>query len=477
MPKINTTDKSIESIDKKYCRIKLTGDDPKHHRLVESKEGTLEYQLGLGDINKINARKFRSSIRQVVKGAQEHQLNDIVLELHPDSFSDLKHYGSEWFWQTLAENLSIASHKFTLYKTAKKKEKKGLESIIVCGIKEKKDREAFDKGIIIGEYVNKARDIANTSGADMTPADLAKVAKELIRGTKATVKILSEKELKKLKMGALLAVGQGTDIESKLIIVEYWGAGKPAKNKPASESQPIVLVGKGITYDSGGLNIKPSGFMHEMHLDMSGGSSVLATVAIIAKLKLKKNVIALVPAAENAVSDKAMRSGDIITTMNGTTVEVLHTDAEGRLVMADALTYSERYKPRAILDVATLTGASLVALGQHASAIMTKNQELEEKLRSLGEETGDLVWPLPLWEEYKQCLKSHRADISNIATDFSRYGGAIEGGTFLSHFVPKNTPWAHIDMAPRMSSIASDKLDKGSTGEPIKLLVRFVETF
>jgi leucyl aminopeptidase len=319
--------------------------------------------------------------------------------------------------------------------------------------------------------MNKARDIANTPGCDLSPTKLGEAAKDLMKGTKVSVQVLGEKEITKLKMNALLAVGQGTRSETKFIIAEYWGAGK------ASTQKPLVLVGKGITYDTGGLNVKPSGFMHDMHMDMSGGSAVLAALAAAAKLGVKKNIIALVPAAENAISDTAMRAGDIVTAMNGKTIEILHTDAEGRMVLADALTYSERYSPRAILDVATLTGAALAALGQHASAVMTKDTALETTLRTLGEASGDLVWPLPLWDEYKQHLKSHRADISNIATNFSRYGGCVEGGTFLSHFAPKNVPWAHIDIAPRMDSIASDKLAKGSTGEPVRLLVSFLEQY
>lgn len=210
---------------------------------------------------------------------------------------------------------------------------------------------------------------------------------------------------------------------------------------------------------------------------MSGGSSVMAAIVAAAKLGIKKNIIALIPAAENAVSSTSMRAGDIATSLSGQTVEILHTDAEGRLVLADALTYSERYSPRAIIDVATLTGAALVALGQHASAVMTKDSELETILRKLGEESGDLVWPLPLWDEYKQHIKSNRADLSNISTNFSRYGGTIEGGTFLSHFAPKNVPWAHIDIAPRMDSIPSDKLAKGATGEPVRLLITFLEQY
>lgn len=217
--------------------------------------------------------------------------------------------------------------------------------------------------------------------------------------------------------------------------------------------------------------------MHEMHMDMSGGSSVMTAIVAAAKLGLEKNIVVLIPTAENAVSSTSMRAGDIATSMSGVTVEILHTDAEGRLVLADALTYSERYNPRAIIDVATLTGAALVALGQHASAVMTKDTELEMTLRQLGEESGDLIWPLPLWDEYRQYLKSARADISNIATNFSRFGGCIEGGIFLSYFAPKNVPWAHLDIAPRMDSIPSDKLAKGATGEPVRLLIAFLEQY
>ncbi|MCA9362085.1 leucyl aminopeptidase family protein, partial [Candidatus Kaiserbacteria bacterium] len=256
-------------------------------------------------------------------------------------------------------------------------------------------------------------------------------------------------------------------------------AGAPKKGaKPDKKKAPIALIGKGITYDTGGLNVKPSGFMHDMHMDMSGGAAMIGTMRAIAKLGIKKNVIAVIAAAENSVSRDAMRAGDIATAMNGKTVEILHTDAEGRLVLADAMTYAEKYySPRAMLDAATLTGASLAALGQHTSAVLTKDKALADTLVELGEDTGDLMWPLPLWDEYKQSLKSYRADISNIAYNFSRFGGCIEGGTFLSYFAPKKTPWAHLDIAPRMESIPSDKLAKGATGEPVRLLVKFVETY
>jgi leucyl aminopeptidase len=325
--------------------------------------------------------------------------------------------------------------------------------------------------------MNAARDLANTPGNDLSPTDLGNETKKLLKLKNVTVTVLGEKELRKLKMGALLAVGQGTKSETKLIIAEYWGAGKLSGKKVADEKRPIVLIGKGITFDSGGLNVKPTGSMHHMHLDMAGGAAVIGALGAIAALGLKKNVVALVPAAENAISDDSMRAGDIITAMNGTTIEVLHTDAEGRLVLADALTYSARYQPRAIIDVATLTGAALVALGEYASALMTTDLTLQTLLTKLGEQSGDYTWPLPLWDEYKQNLKSNRADIANITQSFSKWGGCIEGGIFLAHFAPKDVPWAHLDIAPRMESVVADKLAKGATGEPVRLLVHFVESY
>ena len=203
----------------------------------------------------------------------------------------------------------------------------------------------------------------------------------------------------------------------------------------------------------------------------------MAAFACAVKLGLKKNIVALIPAAENAVSDRAMRAGDIIKSHSGKTIEVLHTDAEGRLVLADGLSYATKYNPRVILDAATLTGASLVALGQHASAILTEDQALSDTLRELGEESGDYVWPLPLWDEYKSPLTKTRADVVNILPNFSKFGGTIEGAAFLSFFAPKNVPWAHIDIAPRMDANSTDRLVKGSTGEPVRLLVKFLEQY
>lgn len=470
MTKLTTTTKDIENVDKKYVRLVVTKDSSDWHRLVERADGVLEYRLGAGKWSEMTPRKFQTFLRSIVQAAKSHQIEHLAVQLSNSPFPKLNEYGEAWVTSTIAENFQLAAYEYTTYKTQDKKQKQ-LQEILVCGGFTKDAKVGWDRGLIVGEYVNKARDIANTPGDDMSPIQLAEAAKKLAKGLKISVKVLDEKAIKKEGLHALWAVGKAGNDLPRFIVMEYWGA----KSKT---DKPIILIGKGITYDTGGLNVKPSGSMHDMHLDMSGGSSVIGAICTAAKLGVKKNIVALVPAAENAISEKSMRAGDIIKSHSGKTIEVMHTDAEGRLVLADGLSYAgKHYSPKVIIDVATLTGAALVALGQHASALMTKNQALEAQLRALGEEAGEYVWPLPLWDEYKQHIKSERADIANIAPNFSRFGGTIEGGTFLSHFAPKGVPWAHLDIAPRMDATKHDRLAKGSTGEPVRLLVKFIEEY
>ena len=476
MTNITLSKKKIDTLPKKYTRLVLTEEKQGLQRYVETANGNLELHMGCGKLAQVDARSFRTLLRSAVQFARAQRINHLALTLSPKDFPKLTEYTAEWFYQTVGENLCLAAYTFTKYKTRKKKEKQ-LQEVLICADASPSEKRAFTKGVIVAQSANIARDIANTSAADMTPTKLAQAAKKAVTQKPVQVRVLNEKELQKLKMGLLLAVGSGTKHDTKLIVMEYWGAGKPQKGKAKKSQKPIVYVGKGITYDTGGLNVKPSGHMHDMHLDMSGGAAVIGTLAALAQLRLKKNVIGIIPAAENAISDSSMRAGDIVTAMNSKTVEVLHTDAEGRMVLADALTYSERYNPQVIVDIATLTGASLVALGQHASAILSKDKKLQDTLQNLGEVSGDYLWPLPLWDEYQQYLKSSRADVSNIATNFSRFGGVIEGAAFLQNFAPKKVPWAHLDIAPRMEAIASDKLAKGATGEPVRLLTRFAETY
>jgi len=465
---ITTTPKPVTEVAKKFCRVVLTDTASDTHRVIEQADGTTSLQIGFSKRAEMTDRTYRTLVRSLVQVAKKYRIENLAITLEKDTFPQLGEYDAHWFYKTTAENLLLANYEFTKYKT-KKLNRTGIKEICLCNSNSRATKSALKNGKIVAEATNTARDIANTSGADMTPRKLAGAAKAALAGTGTKVTVLGETALKKLQANLLLAVGQGSNEPSQMIVMEYRGAAKKTE-------QPLVLIGKGITYDTGGLNVKPSGSMHEMHLDMSGGAAVIGAIQAIAKLKLPCNVVGIVAAAENAISSEAMRAGDIFTAMNGTTVEVLHTDAEGRLALADALTYSERFTPKMIVDVATLTGAALIALGQHASALLTPHTELQRLLIDLGEETGDYLWPLPLWDEYQKALKSDRADIANIATNFSRYGGTIEGGAFLQNFAPKDVPWAHIDIAPRMTAISSDKLAKGATGEPVRLLVTLAES-
>ena len=471
MMKIKTTNKDLTNTGKKYVKLVLT-ESKNEQKLVESGSGQTELRIGIGKFKEVTPRRLIKLVRNVVQTAKSLNVDYLALQFSNTPFPQLKKLGDEWVVQTIAENLVLADYEFNRYKSKKTDSK--LKEILVCGQNSKAEAAAFKAGFTVGEYVNKARDIANTPGDDMTPKQLAKEAHTLAKGTKIKVKILDEKGIKKEGLHALWAVGKGANDLPRFIVMEYLPLGKPVKGD--KKRRPIVLVGKGITYDTGGLNVKPSGAMHDMHMDMSGGSAVIASIACAAKLGIKKNIVAIVPAAENAVSARSMRAGDIINSHAGKTIEVLHTDAEGRLVLADGLSYARKYEPRVVIDAATLTGAALVALGQRASALMTADKKLEETLVKLGEESGDLVWPLPLWEEYKEPLTRTRADIVNINPSFGKMGGSIEAGAFLSFFAPK-CPWAHLDIAPRMESIPSDKLAKGATGEPVRLLVKFIETY
>lgn len=476
---IKTTKSTLTSLKDEYVRIIF--DVKGTEKFIENGK-TRELHIVSGKLDKLTHRTFRTLVREIVMSAKKHKLAKVAVEFNFAKIPGLKDYGEAWMWQNIAENLLLADYEFTRYKS--KAPKVTLKEILLTNVNGKENEYAFSHGLVIGEFANTCRDIANTPGGDMTPELLGRAAMNVLKGTKATVKVLNEKEIVKLKMGGLLGVGQGAKDKPRFIIVEYKNIKRAKKHDvKAKEKQiqsnidkhnPIVFVGKGITFDTGGLQVKPGMAMYEMHLDMSGGAAVIGAIGAIAKLGLPGHFVGLIPAAENAISGTAMRPGDVLHMMSGTTVDVLHTDAEGRLVLADALHYAKRYNPRLVIDVATLTGASMVALGQHAHGIMTKDRELEDTLRDLGEESGDYTFPLPLWDEYKQYTKGVHGDIANIPTNDSKYGGATNGGMFLSHFA-KGLRWAHIDMAPRMTPAPGDKLSKGATGEPVRLLVKIAE--
>jgi leucyl aminopeptidase len=467
--KITTTNKKASGVSKSYTRVELS--EHEHTKYSERKDGAMALVLGVGKYADVTARTFRILCRTIVRTARTHKLERILVETAHVTFPQLANQDEEWVVATMVENFVIANYECTAYKS--EKQKYDLKEILLCDTYSSQVQKGIKRSLIVSEQVNLCRDIANTPGGAMTPALLAQRARRAVASTPVRVTIFDKKRIEKEKMGALLGVAQASKHGPRFIILEYYGANR--------KNAPIVFVGKGITFDSGGLNIKVGDGMLDMHLDMSGGAAVIAAVVCAAKLKLKQNIIGLVPATENAISDDSLRPGDILTTRSGKTVDVLNTDAEGRLVLADALTYAEKYKPRLVVDVATLTGASLIALGEHASALLTKDDTVREKLMALGEESGDYLWPLPLWDEYKQYTKGRFGDIANIpASGNSRYGGVINGGMFLAHFTegyPKGCGWAHIDMAPRMTSVPSDKLAKGATGEPVRLLTLIAEKY
>ncbi len=321
-------------------------------------------------------------------------------------------------------------------------------------------REGIEIGQAIASGMNLAKELGNLPGNICTPSYLADQARLLKKSNrKLKVNVLEETQMKKLGMGALLSVSRGSEEAAKLVTMEYTGG--------IEDERPIVLVGKGITFDTGGISLKPGDTMDEMKFDMCGAASVIGTIKACCELDLPINVVGVIACAENMPGGNASKPGDIVTTMSGQTVEILNTDAEGRLVLCDALTYVDKFEPDVVIDIATLTGACVVALGQLPSGLMSNDAGLAKNLIAAGEQTGDRTWQLPLWDEYQSQLDSNFADIANIG---GRWGGAITAACFLSRFTKKYT-WAHLDIA----GVAWHQgKTKGATGRPVPLLTEYL---
>lgn len=354
-----------------------------------------------------------------------------------------------------------ASYAYSYMKRAPSDDgKKALKKLIFVGA----DTDILKQGVAMGNAIasgmDLARDWANRPANLATPAKLAQAALELAKAHKrVSAQVLMPKDVEKLGMGALLAVAQGTAEPLRFVILKYQGA--------ASGAAPVVLVGKGITFDSGGISLKPAAAMDEMKFDMCGAASVLGAISVVATLKLPLNVVGLIPSCENLPDGKAIKPGDVVTSMSGQTIEILNTDAEGRLILCDALTYAERFKPQAVVDMATLTGACVVALGKVRSGLFSNELSLSEELCAAGERSGDLCWPMPLDDDYAVALKSRFADVANVG---GRDGGAITAALFLKRFA-RNYPWAHLDIA---GTAYKGGADKGATGRPVPLLAHFL---
>ena len=331
----------------------------------------------------------------------------------------------------------------------------------------KEESKAVEQGLKLGQAISAgvilARECANLPGNHCTPTHLANQAKALGKQHGLKVQVLDKKAVEKLGMGAFLAVSKGSDEPLQFIVMQYEGAPAAGKTRQA----PIVLVGKGITFDSGGISIKPAADMDEMKFDMGGAASVLGTMASIASMKAKLNLVCIIPACENMPDGRSLKPGDVITTMSGKTVEILNTDAEGRLILCDALTYAERFKPKLVVDIATLTGACVVALGHHHSGLFTTDEKLASDMLSAGQASLDPCWRLPMDDEYDSALKSNFADMANVGP---RMGGAITAAMFLKRYTGAYR-WAHLDIAGTAWKSGSSK---GSTGRPVPLLTHFV---
>jgi len=435
-------------------------------RLVFFEKGEFIF-LNLGEKEKWSQRKFLLAVRKVVRFLKENRIKQAAFfleEIIPQG-ADLNNLVSQ-----ILENILLADYEFTRYKEKPKEGWPRIELVEISWLNFSKYQKDLNQGKIIGQAVNFVRDLANIPGGEMTPQKLANSAVIAIKQFKnIKTEVFNEKKIKKLGMGGILGVAQGSSQKPRLIILKYFG-----KNK--DKNFDLAFVGKGVTFDTGGLNIKPFESMKEgMQMDMSGGAAVLGAILAIAQIKLPLNIVAITPAVENMLSGQALRPGDILTAYNGKTIEIISTDAEGRVILADALSYvAKNFKPKIIIDVATLTGAAVVALGQRAIGLFTNSAKMEDVFRRIGEDSGDYVWPLPCWEEYEEEIKGTFGDISNLGK--TKYGGAITAALFLKNFT-EGLPWVHLDIAPMMTSIENQGLAKGATGSGVRYLVRFAQNF
>lgn len=420
--------------------------------------------VGCGDKAKLSLKEARKLVVSIAKSLLSSQAKDAHLALASLALVGADHY---WLAERLAQELEDASYSYSTTKSTKAKAS-ALKSISLAapkGTSKAKIDTAFANGVATGRGINCAKELGNLPGNICTPTYLAQQAIDLAKGNRAlTVKVLSEKQMARLGMGSLLSVSAGSSQEAQLIVMEYKGAKvKPKADRPA----PHMLVGKGITFDTGGISLKAGAAMDEMKFDMCGAASVIGTMAAVVEMALPIDIVAIVAAAENMPSGKATKPGDVVTSMSGLTIEILNTDAEGRLVLCDALTYGERYKPASVIDVATLTGAAVATFGSHVSAMLSNDDALAAELSDCGNASLDQVWQLPLHDEYQHLLDSNFADIANIG---GPRAGTITAACFLSRFT-KKFKWAHLDIA---GSAWNSGAAKGATGRPVSLLLEYL---
>ncbi len=413
--------------------------------------------VGIGEEEKFNIAQLQKGVAAAMEKLLSMKVGEAIIGMPAKSSLN-----TSTLLRETAQALINATYSFTECKSENDKAHK-IRKIRLSVSNSKQlagGRKSVKQGEAIALGMSLAKNLANLPGNICTPTYLARKAGALGRQYQSiTTRIVNEKEMEKLKMGALLSVSRGSRQPAKLIIMEYKGGKKGDK--------PVVLVGKGLTFDAGGISIKPSANMDEMKYDMCGGASVIGSIMALAEMELPINVVGVVPSSENLPDGDANKPGDIVTSMAGKTIEILNTDAEGRLILCDALTYSKRFKPDTVIDIATLTGACVVALGNHASGLMANSDNVANDLIAAGEMCNDRTWRLPLWDEYQPQLDSNFADIANIG---GPAGGTITAGCFLSRFT-EDFNWAHLDIAG--TAWKSGK-EKAATGRPVPLLVNYL---
>jgi leucyl aminopeptidase len=415
--------------------------------------------VGLGPAGKVDAKALRKALAAAGRVLAGASVADALFALTADPAG----LPARATARDLVIGIEDAAYRFDRLKSKPATPKVPLARVMLLAA-DRSGANALRRGVADGEAIaagsRLAKDLGNLPGNICTPTYLAAEARKAARGRrKLRVEVLEHKDMARLRMGALLSVARGSRQPPKLIVMHYRGA--PAR------TPPLVLIGKGLTFDAGGISLKPAADMDQMKYDMCGGAAVIGTLVACAQLDLPLNVVAVVPSSENLPDGNANKPGDIVTSMSGQTIEVLNTDAEGRLILCDALTYCERFKPAAVVDVATLTGACVVALGHHASGLFTNHETLADELLAAGEATGDRSWRMPLWDDYQDQLDSNFADMANIG---GKSAGAIIGACFLSRYA-KAFPWAHLDIAGTAWRTGSDK---GSTGRPVPLLTQWL---
>ncbi|OOF47477.1 leucyl aminopeptidase [Rodentibacter trehalosifermentans] len=412
--------------------------------------------MGCGKKGELNERQYKQLIQTMFNSLKDANIREAISYL---TEIELKNRDLYWNIRFAIETIEHSHYQFDQFKSQKAEPIK-LETLIF-----NTDCQQAPLAVIhaqaVASGVKAARDIANMPPNVCNPAYLADKAKNLAeKSTALSLEIIDEKMMSELGMNAYLAVSRGSTNPAYMSVLHF-------NNAPNKNTKPIILVGKGLTFDAGGISLKPAADMDEMKYDMGGAASVFGTMKALAELNLPLNVIGVLAGCENLPDGNAYRPGDILTTMNGLTVEVLNTDAEGRLVLCDTLTYVERFEPELVIDVATLTGACVVALGQHNSGLMSEDEALVSDLLNAAQQTTDKAWRLPLGEEYQEQLKSPFADLANIG---GRWGGASTAGAFLSHFTKKYR-WAHLDIA---GTAWLQGANKGATGRPVSLLTQFL---